>query len=58
VFIVNPHDPSVANCIIKGTQHTMVWHVDDLKSSNESASVNENFHDWLSKFMVIKILVP
>jgi hypothetical protein len=48
-FIINPYDPCVANRIIKGTQHTVVWHVDNLKSSHKLASVNNNSHDWLSK---------
>jgi hypothetical protein len=39
----------VANRIIKGTQHTVVWHVDDLKSNHKLASVNDNFHDWLNE---------
>jgi hypothetical protein len=48
-FIINPYDPCVANRIINGTQHTVVWHVDDLKSSHKLASVNDNFHNWLNK---------
>jgi hypothetical protein len=48
-FIIDPYDPFVANHIINGTQHTVVWYVDDLKSSHGLASVNDNFHDWLNK---------
>jgi hypothetical protein len=48
-FIVNPYDACVANCSIKGTQHTVVWHVDDLKSSHKLASINNISHEWLNK---------
>jgi hypothetical protein len=39
----------VANRVIDWRQHTVVWHVADLKSSHKSAQVNDNFHDWLNK---------
>jgi hypothetical protein len=48
-FKINPYDPCVANRLINGTQHTVVWHVDDLKSSHTSAQVNDNFHNWLNE---------
>ena len=32
-FQVNPYDPCVANRIVKNRQHTVIWHVDDLKST-------------------------
>jgi hypothetical protein len=48
-FKVNPYDPCVANRVIDGSQHTVVWHVDDLKPSHKSAQVNDNFHNWLNK---------
>jgi hypothetical protein len=48
-FKINPYDPCVANRLINGTQHTVVWHVDDLKSSHKSAQVNDNFHNWLNE---------
>jgi hypothetical protein len=35
--------------LINGTQHTVVWHVDDLKSSHKSAQINDNFHNWLNE---------
>ena len=44
---VNPHDPCVANKIIKGKQHAASWHVDDLKSSHVDSTVNDEFHQWL-----------
>jgi hypothetical protein len=33
-FRVNPYDPCVANRMVNGKQHTVTWHVDDLKSSH------------------------
>ena len=33
-FILNPYDTCVANCLIKGKQCTILWHVDDLKISH------------------------
>jgi hypothetical protein len=44
-FITNLYHPCLANRIINGTQHTVIWHVDDLKSSQKFATANENFHD-------------
>jgi len=46
-FEVNPYDTCVANQIIKGKQHTITWHVDDVKSSHEDIKVNDEFFDWL-----------
>jgi Reverse transcriptase (RNA-dependent DNA polymerase) len=48
-FKVNPYDPCVANRKINGTQHTVTWHVDDLKSSHKQAKVNDQFLSWLQK---------
>lgn len=41
-FEKNPYDPCVANRMINGEQHTVTWHVDDLKSSVKSAQTNDN----------------
>jgi hypothetical protein len=46
-FKVNPYDPCVANRIINGKQHTVTWHVDDLKSSHVDPKVNDKFLEWL-----------
>ena len=46
-FIINPYDPCVANCIINGKQHTICWHIDDMKSSHIDPKVNDKFHYWL-----------
>ena len=45
-FEVNPYDICVANRIVRGKQHTVTWHVDDLKSSHEDKTVNDEFHKW------------
>ena len=46
-FVVNPYDPCVANRIVNGKQHTVTWHVDDLKSSHVDPKVNDEFLEWL-----------
>ena len=48
-FEFNPYDPCVANCMIKGSQHTIIFHVDDLKSSHVDATVNTDFEKWLQR---------
>ena len=48
-FIVNPYDPCVANKMVNNHQHTVTWHVDDLKSSHIDPKVNDDFHKWLEK---------
>ena len=50
-FVFNPYDPCVANREVRGHQHTILFHVDDLKSSHKEAKVNDEFLKWLnSKF--------
>ena len=48
-FKVNPYDPCVANRVVNGKQHTVTWHVDDLKSSHVDPKVNDTFLQWLKK---------
>jgi hypothetical protein len=49
-FEVNPYDICVANRTINGNkQHTVTWHVDDLKSSHVDSRVNDNFEAWCEK---------
>ena len=48
-FEVNPYDPCVANRMVDGLQHTVSWHVDDLKSSHVNPKVNDKFHEWLQE---------
>ena len=40
-FVLNPYDPCTANRIVNGLQHTIVWHVDDIKSSHQNKEGNE-----------------
>ena len=55
-FKINPYDPCVANRIIQGKQHTITWHVDDLKSSHVDPRVNDEFLSWLkSKYTSDKV---
>ena len=37
----------MANRIKRGCQHTVTWHVDDLKSSHVNPKVNDKFLSWL-----------
>ena len=46
---MNPYDPCVANKMVDGKQHTVCWHVDDLKASHVNAKVNDDFLVWLNK---------
>jgi hypothetical protein len=46
-FIVNPYNPCIANRTVNGHQHTVTWHVDDLKSSHIDSKVNDDFLIWL-----------
>ena len=46
-FWVNPYDPCVVNRIVKYRQHTVIWHVDDLKSTHVNSEVNGDFLRWL-----------
>ncbi|KAL7564335.1 hypothetical protein ACA910_007187 [Epithemia clementina (nom. ined.)] len=46
-FKVNPYDLCIANRVINGKQHTVTWHVDDLKSSHVDPKVNDEFAGWL-----------
>jgi hypothetical protein len=46
-FKFNPYDPCVTNCEKNGLQQTLLFHVDDLKSSHKDAKVNDKFEQWL-----------
>ena len=39
----------MANQLVNGHQHTVCWHVDDLKSSHVDAEVNTSFLKWLNR---------
>ena len=46
-FKINPYDPCVANRMVNGSQQTVCWHVDDVKSSHVDPQVQQEFEDWL-----------
>ena len=46
-FEFNPYDPCVANRMVNGSQQTILFHVDDLKSSHVDPAVNDEFAEWL-----------
>jgi Reverse transcriptase (RNA-dependent DNA polymerase) len=48
-FKFNPYDPCVANRMVNNKQHTVLFHVDDLKSSHVDKKVNDDFFKWLQK---------
>jgi hypothetical protein len=48
-FKFNPYDPWVANRTEKGSQHTLHFHVDDLKPSHKVSKVNDQFDKWLQE---------
>ncbi len=48
-FEVNPYNPCVANHVAIGKQHTVSWHINDLKSIHIDSKVNDQFLQWLKK---------
>jgi len=46
-FIFNPYDPCMANQKKNRKQHTICFHVDDLKSSHCDTTINDKFAKWL-----------
>jgi hypothetical protein len=56
-YEINPYDPCVANKVINGSQHTVIWHVDDLKCSHKKAFVNTKFATWLGSIYGAKLTV-
>jgi hypothetical protein len=48
-FKVNPYNPCVARQTVNNKQHTVTWHVNNLKSSHINSKVNDNFLKWLEK---------
>ena len=42
-YKINPYNPCVANKIIDGTQHTVMWHINNLKFSHKDPKVNDRF---------------
>ena len=56
-YAINPYDPCVANKMIDGSQHTVIWHVDDLKCSHKKSFVNTLFATWLGGIYGEKLTV-
>ena len=48
-FRFNKFDPCVANREINGGQHTIRYHVDDVISSHQKSSVNDDFAKWANQ---------
>jgi len=48
-YKVNPYDPCVADKMISGKQHTVAWHVDDVKASHKDPKVDDKFYKWFEK---------
>jgi len=48
-FVFNPYDPCVANMDVKSSQQTIIFHVDDLKSSHQDPKVKKKKKKWLNK---------
>jgi hypothetical protein len=46
-FKFNPYDPCFANREKNESQQTLLFHVDDLKSSHKDLKVNDKFEQWL-----------
>jgi hypothetical protein len=47
-FIFNPYDPCMANKKVQGSQQTISFHMDDLKSSHKLKLLNDQFEKWLN----------
>ena len=45
-YKVNPYDVCVANKIINNHEHTIMWHMDDVKRSHIDPAVNDSFAKW------------
>ena len=56
-YVINPYDPCVANKMIEGSQHTVIWHVDDLKCSHKKSFVNALFATWLGTIYGKKLTI-
>ena len=48
-YKIIPYDPCMANKFINGKQHTVMWHVDDLKISHVDKKVNDEFIKWVDE---------
>ena len=46
-FKVNPYNPCVANKTVRGSQMTVVWHVDDMKISHKMPKAVTSFMNYI-----------
>ena len=56
-FMVNPYDPCVASKMVKGSQMTVTWHVDDLKISHKKEDEVTKFILGLAKIYGPKLSI-
>ena len=56
-YIINPYDPCVANKMIDGSQHTVIWHLDNPKCSHKKSFVNTKFATWLGTIYGEKLTI-
>ena len=49
VFKLNPYDSCVENKIINGNKMTVMWHIDDIKVSQESKKIVTRMTKYLKK---------
>ena len=47
-FVINPHDPCVADAMIESHQMMVTWHVDDIKASHKDPYQITKFASYLS----------
>ena len=45
-FKLNLYDQCMANHTVQGQQHTICWHVDDIKLSHVYKQVQDDFEEW------------
>ena len=48
-FILNPYDPCVANMVVKVSQLTVIWHVDDMMITHAQPEVVSDLIQWLGQ---------
>ena len=53
-YNLNLYDMCVANKIVNGKQHTLTWHVDDIKASHLDPKVMTSLQHGQNKLMVVK----
>ena len=45
-YVSNRYDPCVADKMINGSHHTVIWQVDDLKCLHNKSFINTKFAMW------------